>query len=52
MRMCIDYRALNGITIKNSYPLPRMDELFDRLHGAKVLQQDRSSFRLSSDSYL
>ena len=35
MRMCVDYRALNNITIKNSYPLPRVDELFDRLQGAQ-----------------
>jgi hypothetical protein len=34
-RMCIDYRALNKITIKNSYPLPRIDELFDRLQGSR-----------------
>jgi hypothetical protein len=35
MRMCVDYRALNNVTIKNSYPLPLIDELFDRLQGAK-----------------
>ena len=34
MRMCVDYRGLNSITIKNKYPLPRMDELFDQLCGA------------------
>ena len=34
MRMCIDYRALNALTIKNSSPLPRIDECFDRLQGA------------------
>ena len=39
MRMCIDYRALNGVTVKNSYPLPRIDELFDRLQGAKVFSK-------------
>jgi hypothetical protein len=39
MRMCVDYRALNNITIKNSYPLPRVDELFDRLHGAKYFSK-------------
>ncbi|KAJ9536431.1 hypothetical protein OSB04_un000389 [Centaurea solstitialis] len=33
-RMCIDYRELNKITIKNRYPLPRIDDLFDRLQGA------------------
>ena len=33
--MCIDYRALNNITIKNRYPLPRVDEMFDRLSRAK-----------------
>ena len=34
-RVVVDYRALNEMTVKNKYPLPLMDELFDRVHGAK-----------------
>jgi hypothetical protein len=35
-RMCINYRALNEVTIKNKYPLPRIEDLFDQLRGAIV----------------
>ncbi|GJY49345.1 putative reverse transcriptase domain-containing protein [Tanacetum coccineum] len=35
-QMCIDYRELNRLTIKNQYPLPRIDELFDQLQGSSV----------------
>jgi hypothetical protein len=34
--MCVDYRSLNEVTIKNKYPLPRIDDLFDQLKGACV----------------
>jgi hypothetical protein len=34
-RVVVDYRALNELTVKNKYPLPLMDEMFDRVHGAK-----------------
>ena len=36
LRLCIDYRQLNRITIKNRYPLSRIDDLFDQLRGARV----------------
>ena len=39
LRMCIDYRALNKVTIKNNYPLPWIDNLFDRLAGAKYFSR-------------
>ena len=34
--LCIDYWQLNGVTIKNSYPLPRIDDLFNQLRGEPV----------------
>ena len=36
LRLCIDYRQRNKVTIRNQYPLPRIDDLFDQLQGAKV----------------
>jgi hypothetical protein len=37
--MCVDYRSLNEVTIKNKYPLPRIDNLFDQLRGACVFSK-------------
>jgi hypothetical protein len=38
-RLCVDYHALNEVTIKNKYPLPRIDDLFDQLRGAYVFSK-------------
>jgi hypothetical protein len=39
LRLCVDYRPLNAVTIKNKYPLPRIDVLFDQLARAKVFSK-------------
>jgi hypothetical protein len=39
MRMCINYRELNKVMIKNQYPLPRIDDLLDQLQGARVFSK-------------
>ena len=39
LRLCIDYRELNKVTVKNRYSLPRIDDLFDQLKGAKVFSK-------------
>jgi hypothetical protein len=39
MRMCIDYHELNKVTIKNRYPLPRIDDLLDQLQGARLFSK-------------
>jgi hypothetical protein len=38
-RLCMDFHALNEVTIKNKYPLPRIDDLFDQLRGACVFSK-------------
>ena len=39
LRLCIDYRQLNKLTVKNKYPLPRIDNLFDQLKGASIFRR-------------
>ena len=39
LRLCIDYRQLNKVTVKNRYPLPRIDDLFDQVRGAKLFSK-------------
>ena len=39
LRMVVDYRGLNEVTIKNKYPLPMINDLFDHLQGAKVFSK-------------
>jgi hypothetical protein len=54
-RLCVDYRALNKVTIKNSYPLPRIDDIFDQLTSAKFftkidLRSDYHQIGLDKDA--
>ena len=39
LRLCVDYRQLNRVTVKNKYPLPRIDELFDQLGGSRYFSK-------------
>jgi hypothetical protein len=34
--MCVDYRTLNDVTVKNKYPLPHIEDLFDQMRGARL----------------
>ena len=38
LRLCIDYRQLNKVTVKNKYPLPRIDDLFDQMRSKGIFQ--------------
>jgi hypothetical protein len=38
-RMCVDYRSLNDVTVKNKYPLPRIEDLFNRMRSASVFSK-------------
>jgi hypothetical protein len=54
-RMCIDYRSLNEVTVKNKYPLPRIEDLFDQLRGDSVfskidLRSSYHQFRIRSSN--
>ena len=39
LRLCIDYRQLNKVTVKNTYFFPRIDDLFDQMRGEKVISK-------------
>jgi len=50
LRLCIDYRQLNKMSVKNKYPLPRIDDLFDLVRGGNHILEDRFTIWISSSS--
>jgi hypothetical protein len=48
LRLCIDFRQLNKVTVKNKYPLPRIDDLFDQLKDAKIFSKIDLQVRIPS----
>ena len=55
LRLCIDYRGLNKVTVKNGYPLPRIDDIFDQLSGSEYfnkidLRSGYHQIRMSEES--
>ena len=48
LQLCVDYRQLNKITMKNEYPLTRIDDLFDQLKGASVFSKIDPTIWVSS----
>ncbi|XP_070025996.1 uncharacterized protein [Nicotiana sylvestris] len=53
LRTCVDYRQLNKVTIKNKYPLPRIDDLFDQLRGANCIHgPHEQSFKPFLDTFI
>jgi hypothetical protein len=51
LRLCIDYRQINNMDIKNKYSLPRIDDLFDQLRGAIIFSKiDKSELRIKTST--
>jgi hypothetical protein len=53
-RMCVDYSSLNEVSIKKKYPLPRIEDLFDQMRGAKIfskidLRQDYHQLKIQAE---
>jgi hypothetical protein len=46
--VCVSYRALTKVTVENEYPLPRIDSLFDQLHGVHVFSKIDLQIRIGS----
>ena len=51
MRLCINYRQLNKVTIKNKYPLSRIDNLFDQLQGAAIVTKIKKGEDVSKTAF-